>query len=387
MAKYYILTEYLIPGAPVNGNHTGEGEIGIAYDLVSTTGAADLQEINIEEYSDEDLEEEFDGLDDEDDDTLIETPLSVAEKLAMYKDAGLKLPEESTLCTLADGTTLGISYYNVDEGRFMITAPTRQAAYRMAETVRGYFTLFHGWTHLPEKTVYSLLEMVKKPQNTWDTDTFLESLSPVNTGYSQVDMHHLADLTAMKTVGKNQFRTLVPFVEKVYASEALLAAVNGLHDSRSIMNGFMLTENYIRHYVEERRSVSRAELEKMFCEYRFLLSTSFFAATRGIAMLLGEKRLTAGESVRMLEMADIPGVKPKGWYKRHFEQFCGYPQKVKYADILDHFARTGRSLKDDAVDPKKPFAQDSVFEAQLLLGELIARQTGFMESYRQLFYV
>lgn len=302
------------------------------------------------------------------------------EKREYYETMNVSLPRNYTLLKVGR-LEVKVVYYNVDEGRLLIKAPSRREAYSVANAIRGFLGNVEGLFPDDRSFTYYLQELTKIPQPGWSKEDLIKSLK-ANLTYPN-GMFLELELEKGYGVDKNTLDNLVKFLPSVIRDTDLRESLDHLLESRFLVCGFMTGSYYTCHYRADRSAMSRGELEKIYLENCHRLETAFVAAFKGIERYFRVNQIKEDRIDRLFRNIKYDGITFNSTYKRHFEIFVGLPENTSYGELISHFlkirnavaAHGNREPPEDLI-----VTEDSVLEIQEFLSELIGKA---LESYTQ----
>lgn len=298
---------------------------------------------------------------------------SIRGKRIRYRKDGIKFPRNVTLIKFSDKYDLKVVYYEFDIGHFLIKAPSRCEAYFLAYLIRGFFGIFLGWIPYDSSNYYFLQEVNKIPKPTWTESDLLKELKQINYGD---DLLLILHLSGGHIIDEESIKNLKKFINATINNSMLIESINNLLESRFLFNGYMVDSYYHIHYKHDRRDTSELELEKRYYENRYIYELAFLSAFKGIEGYFGVNSIKKSKVKSMFKKVKHRDVKPETVYTRHHEIFSGSNEKITYEEIIIHFLLTRNVIA--AHSNKKPpshlkFSEDNIFEIQRFLSELIIK--------------
>jgi hypothetical protein len=295
------------------------------------------------------------------------------EKREYYETMTVSLPRNYALLKVRC-LELKVVYYNVDEGRLLIKAPSRREAYSVANAIRGFLGNVEGLFPDDRSFTYYLQELTKIPQPSWSKEDVIKSLK-ANLTYP-LDMFLEEELTKGYVVDRDTLINLVKFLPFVIRDTDLRESLDHLLESRFLVCGFMTSSYYTCHYRADRSAMSRGELEKLYLENRHRYETAFVAAFKGIERYFRVNQIKEDRVDRLFGNIKYDGVTVNSTYKRHFEIFTGLPENTSYGELISHFLRIRNAVAahGNRQPPKDLIvSEDSILEIQEFLSELISK--------------
>ena len=303
----------------------------------------------------------------------LEPDVPEREKREYYETMSVSLPRNYTLLKMRR-LELEVVYYNVDEGRLLIKAPSRREAYSVANAIRGFLGNVEGLFPDDRSFTYFLQELTKVPQPNWSTKDVIKSLK-ANLTYPH-DVFLEDELTRGYVVGRDTLINLVKFLPFVIRDTDLRESLDHLLESRFLVCGFMTGSYYTCHYRADRSAMSRGELEKLYLENRHRYEAAFVAAFKGIERYFRVNQIKEDRIDRLFKNIKYDGVTFNSTYKRHFETFAGLPENMSYGELISHFLRIRNAVAahGNRQPPKDLIvSEDSILEIQEFLSELISK--------------
>lgn len=303
----------------------------------------------------------------------LRTDIPEHDKREYYGSVNVSLPRNYTLLKV-DGLELKVVYYNVDEGRLLIKAPSRREAYSVANAIRGLLGNVEGLFPDDRSDTFYLQELTKVPQPNWSTEDVIKSLKADLT-YT-LDMFLEGELTKGYVVDRDTLINLVKYLPLVIQDKHLRESLDHLLESRFLVCGFMTGSYYTCHYKADRFAKSHSELEKMYLENCHRYESAFVAAFKGIECYFRVNQIKEDRIDRLFRNIKYDGVTFNSTYKRHFEIFAGLRENTSYGELISHFLRIRNAVAahGNRQPPKDLIvSEDSILEIQEFLSELISK--------------
>lgn len=292
-------------------------------------------------------------------------------KNKIYKNNN-QTPENYTFLDLTQSTKIYIAYHKSQHsflGNFVIESNSMAEAYCLADIIRGFYSVFYGWTPLETGSNFYLKKLNDIPNAKWTTEDISNATIDVDVGIEDLI---LVDSGVQLTEGS--LEDLKNFISKIYPNDGLCESLNHLLESRVLLNCFMTNSYYEYHYKYDRSEMPEWLKEKMFYENRYRYQTAFVAAFKGIESFFRVNDFKEHEIEKLFNNINYNDISFDTVYKRRFEIFSGEPEKVRYGELLAHFLKLRNVVA--AHHNKKPpviITEDSICEIQEFLVELITK--------------
>ncbi|MGF7431898.1 hypothetical protein PQV03_14185 [Thermoanaerobacterium thermosaccharolyticum] len=292
-------------------------------------------------------------------------------KNKIYKNNN-QTPENYTFLDLTHGTKIYIAYHESNHGflgNFVIKSNSIAEAYYLTDIIRGFYSVFYGWTPLEAGSNFYLKKLNDIPNAKWTTKDINNTTIDVNMGIEDLI---LVDSGVQLT--KESLEDLKNFISKIYPNNDLCESLNHLLESRFLFNCFITNSYYECHYKYDRSQMPEWLKEKMFYENRYRYQTAFVAAFKGIESFFRVNDFKKHEIEKLFNNIDYNDISFDTVYIRRFEIFSGEPEEIKYGDLLAHFLKLRNTVA--AHHNKKPptiITEDSICEIQEFLIELITK--------------
>lgn len=297
--------------------------------------------------------------------------ISERDKREYYKSMNMTLPENYTI--LKEGRLeLKVVYYNVDEGRLLIKAPSRREAYSLASAIRGLLSNLRGLFPDDRSDTFFFQELTKVPKPNWSKEDLIKSLK-ANLTYPN-DMFLEEELIKGYAVDRDTLVDLVKFLPFMIRDRDLRESLDHLLESRFLIYGFMTGSYYMSHYRADRHALSRSQLEKQYLENRHRYETAFVAAFKSIERYFRVNQIKEDRIERLFRKIKYDGVTFDSKTRRLFEIFSGFPKRTSYRELIAHFLRIRNAVAAHGNrEPPKELvvSEDSILEIQSFLWELI----------------
>lgn len=301
------------------------------------------------------------------------------ERREYYKSANLNLPKNYRVSRIDSNTSLHVVFLEVDQGLFLIKAPSQLIAYRVLDSMNGGFFYMSGDCLDFDNINPRLLDVRAVPQSSWTSETLFEQLKDSHL-YRQYSV--IGELNCGRLVEYSEMTPLGPLVERLYTDDDLSAALNHLGHSRAMFNGFMVGSYYEIHYRDEREDVTAYEMEKRFFENRLTYELAFLSAFKGIERFLGVNQIKRSNIRNLLIKADAEGVEPSSRHMRAFEIFSGLDEEISYESIIVHFLniRNVVAAHSNLTPPEELIiSEDTIREIQYFLWTLCRKSLDDIE--------
>lgn len=294
-----------------------------------------------------------------------------------YRRYGLEFPPNYAIARLTAGTRIGVCYFDVDEARFHISAPSLDRTYEGLRALDAALGLIKGWCPDGSRFLPRLVEVSRLPGTQWSQADLRAAL--------REDLSDLQWSEFFEGVGMNhdQLVHLGPIIEAVAAKPRVGRAMAQLAMSRTLWYGHMAGSYYHSHYTRERQAASREELRRRYFEHRERYELAFTAGFKGIESFFGVQQIRKPEINSMLAHDPTPGITPDGTYRRWHEIFRGKRQRISHEDLINHFLKIRNVVAAHSnSSPPRRFllTEDSVMEVQLYVTTLCRMALGDLPS-------
>lgn len=323
MARYYLVSDYLVP--------------------VYSEGGGMLGRCNIDSHE---------------------------ELLDLCRSYGIKPSRNYCVLSIKPRLQVRAVFYAYILGLLMIKAPNRREAYSLATAIQAFFSVCFGYVPRVDRSTYFLNELNRVPQPSWTEEDLLNALREANPGLTRLA---LADLRSGVYIQHDQIQLLPEYVKVIYGDQHLNEAITHLNQSYVLFYGHMTDSYYHFHYRHERLSQSRSILEKRYLENRPRYEIAFLAAFKAIERFLRVNDVKKHEVERAFGRLPYSNISYDTEYTRWYEIFSGLPQKTTYGELVKHFLEIRNVVAAHAnrkPPPRFMISEDSICEIQQFISEL-----------------
>lgn len=300
---------------------------------------------------------------------------SWAQKRETYLRLGIR--DEPTNRTIHEdefGNRLTICYFSYDNGRFLVQARDRVSAYRLAAIVRGYYSIFIGWSPTIDPEWDFVRELTRMPEPGWTIADLLHAHDPEIHPESVRDGTTDTALLNATGVLPSSLPGLVDFVSVVTADHSVSAALDALTFSRRLFDGFMVPSYWESHYRRDVQELSAGQREKAYLDNRIRYESAFLSAFRAIEHLLHAHTFSKRQVENLVKGCGYESIAEDPYYSRLFEVFVGKPETAKMSELIGEFLdmRNASAAHGNRTPPTNlRVGFDSVYEIQELVTTMI----------------
>jgi len=262
-------------------------------------------------------------------------------------------------------------FFKWARGVFMINAPSRRIAYRVADAIQGYFSLLYGYEPDHLRQTFYLLEMDHVPQPDWTEERLIRELQRCDPAFSVLEIHGLEEGFVLSHDHLEQFASVM---RALVVDERLREGLVHFQQSRFLFYGYMVGSYYHFHYARDRAEAPRWLMEKRYFEERARYELAFVAAFKALECLFGTTQIRKNRLGRLFAELPYNSITPTTIYRRQHEIFAGLPASISYRDLVVHFLNFRNAVAAHANRSPPPdfiLSEDNLFEIQRFVSLLI----------------
>jgi len=283
-------------------------------------------------------------------------------------------PQNYTFLKLSKTDEVRVVYFDYDFGNFLIKTNSRISAYNIANIIYGFHCLYRSWVPNPDSSIYALQEINRIPKYDWTIKNVIGALDEkIHSWNGDPESCEMKSGFEVSNFTHDNLKIFLSFFYKDIDAREVL---DYLLKSIQICGGVPNASYYQFNYILDRKSESRAVLNKRYFEHRITYETSFITAFKGIERFFKVAQIKKSRINNIFRNITCEDVLPNTIYTRYFEIFSGYKKQIKYKDLIEHFLELRNSVAahGNLKDPKrKIIIEDNIIEIQFFLQELLEK--------------